>query len=214
MTNYAIQLATLKKCLNERGVNYLYHVNSVTTSCSFLKEGGLCSRSYLENKREPQTKQKSDDADKYNGVWNMIFLNFIDIHSQSKHICFYGPVSFKISIDILSKSSKIYITRSNPMGWKKETGWEIFNTSNFELFSKTCFNNMLMVATPNGKLEFGDNLIELCDDNPRDDDLYHRAIQKLHKYSSVPTIMRNCTSSCGCDSFYKNKDNYYLKKMF
>ena len=34
--------------LQTKGVNILYHANTVTTSCTFLRIGGLASRGYVE----------------------------------------------------------------------------------------------------------------------------------------------------------------------
>ena len=38
----------IKSILIDKGVQYLYHANTVPTACTFLENGGLLSRAYVE----------------------------------------------------------------------------------------------------------------------------------------------------------------------
>ena len=50
---------TIKHILMDKGVQYLYHANTVPTACTFLEHGGLLSRAYVENHSLFQTSQKN-----------------------------------------------------------------------------------------------------------------------------------------------------------
>jgi len=49
--------------LQDKGIRYLYHANSVLTSCQFLRAGALLSRGTIERRELYQTDQSSDDID-------------------------------------------------------------------------------------------------------------------------------------------------------
>lgn len=69
-------VATIKKGLQallEKGVEEIYHANSVLTSCEFLRHGALLSRGSIEALKLRQTPQKSDLIDKRYHIWNDIF---------------------------------------------------------------------------------------------------------------------------------------------
>jgi len=55
--------------LKQSRVAHLYHANSVTTSCTFLEQGGLLSRGFVQKSGFSQTAQSSDDVDKKYGIW-------------------------------------------------------------------------------------------------------------------------------------------------
>ena len=50
------------------GATGLYHANSVTTSSTFLEQGGLLSRKFVEDRGLNQTAQYSDSNDKKLGI--------------------------------------------------------------------------------------------------------------------------------------------------
>lgn len=39
----------IKSILKEKEVKHLYHANTVATACTFLENGGLLSRGYVED---------------------------------------------------------------------------------------------------------------------------------------------------------------------
>src|SRR5437879_6502931 len=87
--------------LKEVGATHLYHANSITTSCTFLEQGGLMSRGLVEGRGLEQTKQLSDRIDKKYGIWHSIFLDHIDIHHRANGLNLYGPVLFVLDLEIL-----------------------------------------------------------------------------------------------------------------
>ena len=109
--------------LKQIGTTKLHHANTVTTSCTFLEQGGLLSRSYVENHNLTQTPQYTDAADKRYGVWNLIFLDTANIHYRGGRVKGpnqYGPVLFVLNIDALlwlPEGSDVSITKDNPSKW-------------------------------------------------------------------------------------------------
>ena len=112
----------VKQVLREKGVEYLYHANSVLTSISYLENGGLMSREYVEECDYPQTPQVTDDTDKEFEIYNDIFLDSVDVHALSKNVNFYGPVLLVYSIDVLDEVSDydICVTRTNAIYWSEK----------------------------------------------------------------------------------------------
>lgn len=113
MTNIEI-----KNVLLEHGVNYLYHCNTVETSLSFLKSGGLLSREQCLKMNLPQTPQVTDEIDKKYNIFNDIFFDSIEIQKKTG-ISYYGPVLFVYDINVLDliDNEKIRVTRKNPINW-------------------------------------------------------------------------------------------------
>ncbi len=81
----------------------LHHANTVTTSCTFLENGALLSRGYVQKYGLEQTPQGSDDIDKKYGIWDAVFLDQVDIHfrgGRRKGPNQYGPVLFVLDLDV------------------------------------------------------------------------------------------------------------------
>lgn len=115
--------AELYEMLREKGLQYLYHANTVSTSLTFIKQNALLSRAYVEFNTLVQTGQKSDAGDKEHDVWDHVFLDGEDLHKRYSQANKYGPVTFRMKLELLKapELEYIYITRSNPMYWKKNT---------------------------------------------------------------------------------------------
>ncbi len=105
--------------LEEKGIDNLYHANTVLTSCQFLKTGAFLSRGNLERHGYHQTPQTSDAIDKKYNIWFDVFADFVDIHHRGRMINNYGPVLFVIDPSILLESStgRVWITKRNPTKW-------------------------------------------------------------------------------------------------
>lgn len=63
----------LYELFEEKGVKNLFHANTVATSITFLEEGGLLSRDWVERNERYQTPQSSDDVDKLFDVFDDVF---------------------------------------------------------------------------------------------------------------------------------------------
>ncbi len=117
-----MQGADIYTVLKGKGIYRLYHANTVTTSCTFLKVGGLASRGYIEDRKLPQTSQYTDSLDKKFGVWYDVFADTVDIHERAGRIKVnqYGPVLFIFDLEILKTlptKSDVFITKKNPTKW-------------------------------------------------------------------------------------------------
>ena len=112
---------SLVEFLKERGFSTLCHVNTTATALTFLRNGGLLSRQYVEEHPETcfQTIQKSDAKDKEFGIFNDIFFDVMNIWENSE-VCFYGPVVFEYSVDVLMGMDNVCVTRTNPQNWDSD----------------------------------------------------------------------------------------------
>lgn len=73
---------TIKHILMDKGVQYLYHANTVPTACTFLEHGGLLSRAYIENHSLFQTSQKQMikiELWVFSTIFSLIQLIFISV---------------------------------------------------------------------------------------------------------------------------------------
>ena len=121
--------------LKGMGINKVYHANSVITACQFLRQGALLSRGSIERRGLIQTAQISDDIDKEIGVWFDVFTDSVDIHERIKNVNKYGPVLFVLDVTslIAVDSSMVWITKTNPIKWKKKNFDERWFTSTDDL---------------------------------------------------------------------------------
>jgi len=97
----------------------LYHANTVSTSITYLQNGGLLSRGAVENKGLFQTPQpRSDDKDKQVNVWNDVFLDTADLHTAFNRENYYGPILFELDRELVKDENfEIWITKNNPIYW-------------------------------------------------------------------------------------------------
>lgn len=123
MDEYKLPPKEIYQILKNKGIKYLHHANTVATSITFIENRALLSRHYVEINGYYQTPQKSDDEDKRFDVWDSVFLDGEDLHKRYKQANKYGPVLFKLKLEMLNSPSiqGIYVTKSNPWYWKKST---------------------------------------------------------------------------------------------
>lgn len=215
--------------LKKNGVNYLYHANSVLTSCQFLREKALLSRGSIESKALFQTSQKSDDLDKRFGVWFDIFTDSVDIHERTKSINFYGPVMFVFDIDSLMEiyNEKIWVTKTNPTKWAGLAHNEQWFISESELetdFVKGRFDQMIVFRNCDDGRFFSECLKEIILDDP----LLQSRNNKIDCYSNAygalkismtlaniqkPIKRRKCKKGCTCVENY-SENNEHLNNMY
>lgn len=110
------------------GRKTLRHANSVLTAKTFVDNGGLLSRGFIEENGYFQTRQPSDEVDKQFDIWNDHFFNLSDQH---KRFGFgkpntYGPISFLISIEDLlphlagRRGIGFCVPTCQPMYWNRQ----------------------------------------------------------------------------------------------
>ncbi|HBU78157.1 MAG TPA: hypothetical protein DEF18_08655 [Muricauda sp.] len=106
-------------------IEVLYHANTTQTSITYLNQNGLLSRGAVESLGLNQTAQSSDDIDKVLDVWNDVFLDTTDLHTYFSRQNYYGPILFEFDVSLIENTEyEIWITKNNPIYWKKETPME------------------------------------------------------------------------------------------
>jgi hypothetical protein len=208
------------EALVARGITRIFHANSVKTSVSQLRLGGLVSRQRVEHARLPQTNQYTDDLDRELGIWNDIFLDTVDIHSHISDRNKYGPVLFEMSVEMLRNlpaPSRVLITRSNPSKWQvgaSEANCYFLNKSELDKgFVVGNFDHMLVIRTPNGLIPFANFLQRITLDEPRlNGESAEHVTAKAALLGAAATngiqvniVRRNCTN-CSCITSYAEKN--------
>lgn len=156
-----------------RGSDKLYHANSVRTSLSLLKLGGLASRGAVKASTLPQTSQMSDEKDQKYGIWHDSFLDTHDIHSALKCRNFYGPVLFVMAAELLlhlPPRTTVQITRRNPTKWDGLTDDQRYFLTSQELVAGLRVgysDHMTTIRSPNGIIPFAGTVERIILDEPR-----------------------------------------------
>lgn len=119
MDEFFLSPKRLHAILKSKGVDFLYHANTVLTSLTFIRENALLSRKYVEENGLVQTPQKSDPEDKKFNVWDDVFVDGVDLHQKYKRANLYGPVLFVVKLELLLSPScpPLLICKNNPMYW-------------------------------------------------------------------------------------------------
>lgn len=205
--------------LEERGVNYLFHANTVATSCSLIRLGALCSRYCVETSNEIQTVQSSDELDHEYGLWDCVFLDSVDIHRRASQRNNYGPILFMMRASILEQTEGkiVRITKLNPTKWagiSEEERW-FQNCEELENgFAVGNFDQMIVVPNAGKSLIFNEKLRVVIIDDPQEDVdgengylLAERSIKEAATLSNVTLAnvkLRECVAECSCVKHYKS----------
>ncbi|MBK1896054.1 hypothetical protein [Chryseobacterium paridis] len=123
MDEFCLSPKEVYQILKNKGVKFLHHANTVSTSITFIKNRALLSRHFVEKNGLHQTSQKSDEEDKKFDVWDYIFLDGEDLHTRYSRANKYGPIIFRFRLDMLTSPSikGVYVTKSNPWYWSVNT---------------------------------------------------------------------------------------------
>ena len=176
MSEFNLDKLELYKILKGKGITHLFHANTVSTSVTFLENKNLLSRNYIENNRLHQTPQYSDKKDKDFGIFDEIFLDFIDIHKEWNRYNKYGTFLFVFSIEILKSDqiNTLRITKKNPVNWKNsetDNDWYYSDLKEFEANYRKGnrlkdIGSMLILKNIDGKLPLRPYLCNMILDNP------------------------------------------------
>lgn len=218
------------RVLTKIGAKRLHHANTVTTGCTFLEQGALLSRGFVEDHNFKQTNQNSDVIDKKFGIWNAVFFDHVDIHFRAGRVKGpnqYGPVLFALDLDLLLRlppGTDIRVTRSNPVHWTQkqtdEDRW--YQTAEQLSQSLGCgdFDKMLVIFTPDGKVDFPEGKVRVELDNPKRTlsngiDGYIHAERRLQVAAKVGRVRLNisphqCRTDCICEAKYAG----YAQRLF
>ncbi len=216
--------------LREKGVDALYHANTVQTSCTFLQQGHLLSRGTIEERGLAQTPQQSDRLDKKYGLWYDVFLDGVDIHGRAKNRNLYGPILFVFDINLLSQDwlSSLWITKKNPQKWRER---EVLSDRYFstvkefqEIYLKGNFDTILVLRHIGGVLRLKPYLKKIVVDNPQlqpgEVDIYSQTVGALKasaRIGEMPNIIiepRGCGNLCSCASEYENMKGKTVNHLY
>jgi hypothetical protein len=217
--------------LERIGATHLYHANSVTTSCTYLEQGGLASRGFVEEHSLKQTPQLSDENDKKYGIWKDIFLDHVDIHDRSARKNQYGSVLFIFDLHVLlglPTGTRIRVTKTNPLYWGDGDSYNDrwFRSTN-ELAKRISFgdfNKMLVIRTPSEKFDFQNRKARIILDDPKretssGENAYSFAKKRLTTAVASGRIetrirRRNCQSGCACIKEYVDYTTRQIENRF
>jgi hypothetical protein len=117
-TDMRLNNGELHQLFTEKGIIFLNHANTVATSITYVRQGGLLSRGAVQTNGLNQSPQSSDELDKIFNVWNDVFLDTVDLHGYFPRQNYYGPVLFKLSVDLVTNPDfEIWVTKDNPINW-------------------------------------------------------------------------------------------------
>jgi len=126
MEKFYLNPKRLYAILKDKGINHLFHSNTLLTSLTFIQQRALLSRGYVSDQGLPQTEQPSDPEDKLYNVWNDVFMDGQDLHKRYNRPNKYGPVLFVMKPELLlmPELCPILVTKVNPWYWKNYPAWE------------------------------------------------------------------------------------------
>lgn len=221
--------------LKNIGATHLHHANSVKTSVSFLKEGALLSRGYVEDHKLEQTAQpSSDDKDKRYKIWHRVFVDHVDIHERGgrkKGPNQYGPVLFKSKLELLlqlPEGSDVKVTKHNPIYWTdKDSDADRWYQSKEELEKDIHFGDfekMLVIETPSGRVDFSKKEAVIVLDNPKrkmsnGEDAHTHAKKRLEQAADKGNVKltfekRECKDGCKCVETYGKQATNKVDEFF
>lgn len=221
--------------LRAKGARYLYHANTVQTSCTFLRRGRLLARGIVSEQQLPQTPQQSDSIDRATGLWFDIFLDAVDIHYRSGGRNFYGPVLFQLDLDLLREAwlPTLWITRKNPQDWSvNDSLTDRYFTSVAELkkgYQLGDFGTMLVLRHVGGVIRLRPYLRSILVDDPNLEwrhsknnatDVYSMVVGALRASSresglvDMPIQRHGCRDSCRCKQQYNKMRDETFAQIF
>ena len=215
--------------LQEKGVDTIYHANSVLTACQFLRNRSLMSRGTVFRKGLYQTSQISDRIDRKHGIWFDVFIDSVDIHDRARQANCYGPVLFVINSELIKRAytGKVWVTKLNPIYWRAKKYRERWFDSVKDLennFVRGDFGQMIVFRHCGGELPFMKYLTEIILDDSEQEtrgsriDYYSMAYGALtlaitEGGLNVRIKKRRCPNGCKClDDYRINLDR--TREMF
>lgn len=146
------------------GYKYLYHCNTIATSCLFIKQGGLLSKRQIEKRKLNNTSCIDKEINQSNDI-SFDTSDFKRFYGKLNH---HGPVCFVMSIDILldSKFPDIYVDTIHHNNTDKR-----IHTSEFDIENQCTQIKMLSFKNCNDIIPFNPYLNKIVVDWPKTYDM-------------------------------------------
>ncbi|WP_332733848.1 hypothetical protein [Flavihumibacter sp.] len=238
--SYTIDSKELFRLLTGKGVSTFHHANTAKTALTFISEGALLSRAYVENNGLFQTEQYTDEKDKKLDIWDAVFVDGLDLHEKFSRRNKYGPVLFHMDLKMLLSEDFpfVRVTKNNPANWSLiETNFY----SSIEDIDKDYLTGndyrdggiMFLFDKPEKKLALNTYCTKIIVDDPRITlvckDQSQRPISELVKATMENTLKENGLhnipvqirhpdlSHCSCYLHYKmmyNNNKEAFDKLF
>lgn len=224
METFDLNSSEVYKVLEEKGLKFFYHANTVKTSITFTEHFSLLSRGYVEKNGLGQTPQTSDDNDKKFGIWDYIFLDANDLADYFSRPNVYGPVLFVLTNKLLldPKIPTVRITKMNPCYWNQEMTINEMYYTNIEDFRQNYMTGnklqdgatMFIITTLEGKLELNDYFLgykvdilgmTMTDKQGKEIEYSEAIIRKLKSLISSPQIEK---------LKFVQRDEWYFKNIY
>lgn len=213
--------------LKNKGVQNLFHANTVKTSLTFIGEGSLLSRQYVETNELIQTEQYTDQKDKCLGIWDAVFLDGTDLHQKYTRFNKYGPILFYIDLNVLLSDDfpEVKISKSNPDSWDTSIDKFYESISEFDrdyLTGNKLYDGRIMFLfdKPQKKLILKRYCKKILIDDPKINLIYpdqtekqisemvkeafNTELKKKNLYDIIIEIRHSDAKLCGCYFQYKN----------
>lgn len=222
----------LHQLLKENGVGYLFFSCSVKNACTMLNANTLMSLLQLSLKQLPMTVIDNPTLYKQTCMWNKISLYLTDLHGYFPRQNKLGPVCFKISIDFLLEIHErdLYISKRNPLNWKKKfqpTDICYSSVSEFSESLKTLnkerkiHKNIILIRDKKSQIELSKYLEEISLDYlERRYLLFKKAKNALStalenaSLNNVTLKITKCEKFCFCQTNYSEMPVDEIEKLF
>lgn len=237
LSDFGLSPFGLYEVLQSKGVQYLHHANTITTSLTFIEQRALLSRYYIESNELVQTSQKSDQEDKDFDVWDHVFFDGADLHVRYRRANVYGPVLFRVKLSLLKSHivKHIFVTKTNPMYWRRsmqlsERYYSRLEDVDNEYLTGKVLDSYIMFTLrgPNNAVKLNKYLDSIVLDSPNiiigmktggtkqllaySEGKIKEALQE-NRLSHIPVIIRSCPIHCGCRFNYSYLSRFDLAQL-
>ena len=222
----------LHNFLKSKGVEYLYFSSTVKNACSMIRSDTLMSLRVLSLNDLPMSPVDDTDSYKRCYMWNKISLYLCNLHGYFTRQNKNGPVNFKISVDFLLEihDRDLYISKRNPLNWKKTLTKNDICYSSVDEFSETfatlyderkIHKTIILVRDKRSQIKLSKYLIDISLDYLQDRHLLFKKAEKALKQALKNSELNHitvrslkCDNSCFCQTNYSEMPKDELENLF
>jgi len=227
-----ISPAEMHDFLKSKGVEYLYFSTTVKNACSMIRSDSLLSLRLLSLNELPMTSVDNELSYKQSNMWNKVPLYLYNLHGYFTRQNRNGPVSLKISVDLLLDihARDLSVSKRNPLNWKSNLTKNDISYSSVEEFSKTfdtlykerkIHKTIFLIRDKKSQISLSKYLCEISLDYLHDRHLLYKKSENALKealnqsnLSHIPLKTLKCNSFCFCRSNYNEMTRQELENLF